>query len=88
MQALAELGHGGGEVAYGEIGLADVGQQGLQLFLAKAAHGFYLKYTSGEVAVDLTGGIEVTVGVQFLHSQALGHATIGTCFEQGGIGLI
>lgn len=88
METLAELGHGGGEVTDGEVGFGDVAQQGFQLFLAKAAHGFYLKNTAREVGDDLIGGIEVTVGVQFLQAKALGQATMGSCFEQGGIGLV
>ena len=62
-QFAAQLVYAGGEVATGQVGLLDVGEQCLELFLAKVAPCLYLKGAAGEGCHELFAGEEMAHGM-------------------------
>ena len=66
-EALAQVGHGGGKIAHGEVGLAQVGQEGLQLPLAKSGIRLDTEDPAREGGNPTVGGVEMAVGVEFIN---------------------
>lgn len=63
----AQFGHGGGEVAYGEVRLFLGGQHLFHFFLAEAAGGGNPELAAGEVGKEAVRSIEVAVGMQLFN---------------------
>ena len=66
-EALAQVGHGGREVAHGEVGLAQVGQEGLQLPLAKSGIRLDTEGPARKGGNPTVGGVEMAVGMEFIY---------------------
>ena len=66
-QSFAQFGHGGGEVAHGEVRLFLGSQHLFHFFLAEAAGGGNPELAAGEVRQEVARGVEVAVGMQFFH---------------------
>lgn len=64
-QSFAQFGHGGGEVAHGEVRLFLGSQHLFHFFLAEAAGGGNPELAAGEVRQEVVRGVEVAVGMQF-----------------------
>lgn len=77
-----------GEIAHGEVGFLNLGGETLELIFAESIGTYNLKDTAGKVGNKGVGGVEVSVGVEFLESPALGGEAEATSFHEGAVGLI